>query len=135
MDSATKIPRVTEPVQAGRGPKLRETSLDDYAQIASLESRYGLAAKTYEEWTHLHLSNPLQSGRQPGWPIGWGIEDRDKQIVGSVGNIPLSYEFAGRRLLALQGRALVAEPPCRGRRYVLVVHLTTHPREQHLFTN
>ena len=135
MDSATKIPRVTEPVQAGRGPKLRETSLDDYDQIASLESRYGLAAKTYEEWTHLHLSNPLQSGRQPGWPIGWVIEDGDKQIVGSVGNIPLSYEFGGRSILAVTGRGLVAEPAYRSMSLVLLDHLINQPGVELFLTN
>ena len=91
MGSVSKTPLANESNKTmKRGPKLRETALEDYDQIAALESRYGLAAKSYEEWTHLHLSNPLQTERQPRWPIGWVIEDEDKQIVGSVGNIPLS---------------------------------------------
>jgi hypothetical protein len=39
--------------------KLRETALSDHAQIARLESRYGLIAKSYEEWSHLWLGNPV----------------------------------------------------------------------------
>src|SRR5438128_3462550 len=45
----------SEPKKKARPPKFREASFKDHAQIAALESRYGLAAKSYEAWTHLWL--------------------------------------------------------------------------------
>lgn len=130
------MPPVTGPVRQARlGPKIREATLADHRQIAALESRYGLAAKNYEEWTHLHLSNPLQSERNGGWPIGWVIEGDDKQIVGSVGNIPLSYEFEGRKVLAVTGRGLVAEPAYRSMSLVLLDHLMNQPGVELFLTN
>src|SRR2546426_10413054 len=86
-NTPTTTPLATEPKKkARRGPNLREASLEDYHQIASLESRYDIPMKSYEEWTHLHLNNPLQRERHAGWPIGWVIEDENKQIVGFIGN-------------------------------------------------
>jgi len=113
LASSTKVPPVTGPAQkARRGPKNREATLADHHQIAALESRFGLAAKSCEEWTHLHLSNPLHLGRNGGWPIGWVIEDEDQQIVGSMGNIPRSYEFEGRKILAVAASLLERRPWC-----------------------
>jgi len=106
-----------------RGTRLRETYYEDYQQIAWLESRYGLEAKGYDEWAHLWRENPLYRELQPGWPLGWVIEDENQQIVGSMGNIPLSYEFEGKRILAATGRSLVAEPAYRSAALLLLDHL------------
>lgn len=136
MGSTSKIQLATESNKtARRGPKLRETALEDYNQIASLELRYGLAAKSYEEWTHLHLSNPLRSEHQPVASIGWVIEDENKQIVGSVGNIPLLYEFQGRRILAVTGRGLVAKPAYRSTSLLLLDRLINQPGVELFLTN
>ena len=78
-----------------------------------LESRYGLERRSYEEWSHLWLDNPFYRELQPGWAIGWVLEDANKQIVASVSNIPLWYEFQGKKILAATGRAQVAEPEYR----------------------
>ena len=128
MGNMSRTSVATEPKEkARRGPKLRETSLEDYQQIALLESRYDLPTKSYEEWVHLHLSNPLQVGRQPGWPIGWVIEDENKQIVGSVGNTLLSYELEGRRILAVSGYGFVVEPAYRSTSLLLLDRLINQP--------
>ena len=105
---------------ARRSPKLREACFKDYEQIASLESRYGLEAKNYEEWSHLWLGNPRYHELQPGWTIGWVVEDENQRIVASVGNIPLQYEVEGKRILAASGRALVAEPAYRSASLLLL---------------
>jgi len=121
-----------EPIRTTRpGLKLREASLKDYDQIASLETRHGLAAKSFEEWTHLHVNNPLL----PGSPIGWVIEGEDKQIVGSVGNVPLLYELEGKRILAVTGRGLVTEPAFRSASLVLLDRLINQPGMDLFLTN
>ena len=113
MNGTAKALQPPEPGKPGRGPKLREASFKDHEQIASLESRYGLVSKGYEEWSHLWLGNPLYRELQAGWSIGWVLEDQNNQVVGSMGNIPLLYEFEGRRILAASGRHWVAEPAYR----------------------
>lgn len=121
MGSALRTPALAEPKKsAAQRPRLREATLDDHSQIAALESRYGLSAKNYEEWTHIHLDHPLQPADQRVWPIGWVIENENKEIVGSVGNVPLAYEFEGRKLLAVSGRALVVEPAYRSAALLLL---------------
>lgn len=111
-----------------RPPKLREASLKDYDQIALLGSRYGFKARSYEEWSHLWLGNPLYREMQADWSIGWVLEDENNRIVGSMENIPLSYEFEGRRILAASGRAWVAEPEYRSASLLLLDHVINQPR-------
>jgi hypothetical protein len=100
--------------------KLREAALSDHAQIARLESRYGLIAKSYEEWSHLWLGNPVYRSLGDGWSIGWVLEDGSGNIVGSMGNIPLAYELEGRPILASSGYNWVAEPACRSSALLLL---------------
>jgi len=93
-------------------PKIREARFEDYPRISVLESRYGLNPKTYEEWKDLWLGNPLYH-KLSRWPIGWVCENADGEIVGSVANIPLAYEFEGRPLVAATSRALVMDSAYR----------------------
>ena len=55
------------------------------------------------------------------------IEDENKEIVGSVGNIPLLYEFEGRRILAVSGRGFVTEPGYRSTSLLLLDRLINQP--------
>ena len=110
----------------GRGPRLREASFGDYEQIAALESRYGLAVGSPGRWRHIWLANPEYRGLQC-WPIGWVIEDEKGQIVASIGNIPLSYELAGRKILAVSGRSWVADLPYRSKALSLLDRVINQP--------
>lgn len=78
--------------------ELRPATSEDHAQIAALETRHGLKAESYEEWTHLCANNPAYAENSGHWPIGWVLETGDGEIVGHFGNIPLAYELDGRRL-------------------------------------
>jgi|SRR5579864_5255334 len=118
----------------GHGTKLREASWEDYEQIAALESRYGLGIGNPERWRHFWLSNPEYRHLQQCWPIGWVIEDETGQIVASIGNVPLSYELAGRRLLAVSGRAWVANVPYRSKALSLLDRVINQPNVD-LFLN
>jgi hypothetical protein len=111
----------------GRSTKLREASCGDYEQIAALESRYGLATGSFERWHHIWLSNPAYRDLQQRWTIGWVIEDEKGQIVASIGNIPLSYELAGRRILAVSGRSWVADLPYRSQALSLLDRVINQP--------
>jgi hypothetical protein len=111
------------------GPKLREARFKDYDQIAALESRFGLATKPYEEWVHLWQGNPLYRELKTGWPIGWVLEDEDGKIVGSMGNIPFSYELDGKRILVASGRSWVADLSYRSASLLLLDSLI---RQRHV---
>jgi hypothetical protein len=93
--------------------QIREASLEDYAQIAELESRYGLQEKNPEEWKHLWMNNPVYPQLEKSWPLGWVLEDLNRKIVGYLGNIPLTYEFQGRKLLAATSHAWVVDSEYR----------------------
>lgn len=111
----------------GRGTKLREASCQDYGQIAALESRYGLGTVSPERWRDFWLTNPEYRDLQQRWTIGWVIEDEKGQIVASIGNIPLSYELAGRRILAVSGRSWVADLPYRSKALSLLDRVINQP--------
>ena len=95
---------------------IRESSFEDYPQILALESAYDLQPKTYETWKNLWSNNPAfhQFQRRFGqqWPIGWVLTDGDR-IVGSIGNIPMLYEFEGRTLFVAAGHAWVVDETYR----------------------
>jgi len=88
--------------------KFRETSLDDYARIADLGTRYSLEAESYEQWVHLWANNPVYHALA-NWPIGWVLENEEKEMVGHIGNVPLLYEFENQRLVAAASRAVVVD--------------------------
>ncbi|MGA8492970.1 MAG: hypothetical protein WB711_21285 [Terriglobales bacterium] len=102
-------------------PRFREATFEDYEQVSALESRYGLQAKSYEEWTHLWLHNPVYLGL-PEWPIGWVCENEDNEIVGCIANIPLGYEFGKRTLVAATSRAFVVDSHYRCYAFLLLSH-------------
>jgi hypothetical protein len=89
------------------GAVIREASFDDYPGISSLSLRYGLAPKGYAEWEHLWTANPVYKF-VPDWPIGWVLEV-DNEIGGYIGNIPLTYEYQGRHILAAASYRLVVD--------------------------
>lgn len=96
---------VAQPAKGLTPPQVRNASLDDYRQITELERRHSLETKNEEEWRHLWVSNPVYQQVAKGWPIGWVLQDASPKIVGYIGNIPVSYELEGRRVLAATTRA------------------------------
>jgi len=119
LNSASKTSRFSCPESDLKGkeahsPRLRELSLDDYPKVAALESQYGLGFKSFEQWSHIWLNNPVYHELKKKWTIGWVLEDDKKEIVGAHENIPLLYEFRGKRIIAAQGRGWVLEPRYRG---------------------
>jgi|SRR5579872_977455 len=91
---------------------VREAALSDYAQIAALHSRNGLEVKSQEEWEHSWVNNPVYK-KVPKWPIGW-VAEINSEVVGFVGNIPLSYFFKGREIIGNATHSLCIDPPYRG---------------------
>jgi hypothetical protein len=123
VDRTEGLPSLKRGRKPRRGPTLRAASFEDYEQIDRLGSRYGLKAKSYEEWSNLWLGNPLYREVQDRWSIGWVLEDEDHRIVGSVGNIPVSYQLGERGILAASSHSWVAEPEYRSAALLLLDNL------------
>jgi hypothetical protein len=96
-----------------RPPKLREARYEDHAQIAALASRFQLHIESREAWSHLWANNPAHREIKSKFPIGWVLETSDGGICGYLGNVPLSYELEGNKLLAATTRAWVVDTPYR----------------------
>jgi 3-oxoacyl-(acyl-carrier-protein) synthase len=101
--------------------EVREASLGEYEQIAALTFRNGLDTKTREQWEHLWINNPVYK-RVQNWPIGWVVRDGE-QIVGFLGNIPVSYRFKGRDILASSLHAFSLAVSHRGHGLILLNRL------------
>jgi hypothetical protein len=80
--------------------------------------RNGLGPKTRAEWEHLWINNPLYK-RVPIWPVGWVVQD-GAEIVGFLGNIPVSYHFKGREILASAFHAFSLDVSHRGYELLLL---------------
>jgi len=93
---------------------VREASLADYEQIAALQIRNGLTARSYEDWITLWQDNPVYQEWEAQWPIGWVLETESGGIVGWVGNIPSAYQFRKRRLYAATPWSWVVDGSHRG---------------------
>jgi len=105
-------------------PSIRRASFDDYDQIALLESAVGLRPRPREHWVHLWRNNPAYV---PDWPIGWVLEDQEGRIVGSIGNVPLSYHLGGRAYLGATFVGWAVDPQYRAFSLMLVTHRLQYP--------
>ncbi len=120
---------------ARRKAHLREASFADYAEISQLESRHGLRNKTRDQWLHLWIDNPVYKRLDGKFPIGWVLESGEGQVVGSFGNIPLSYHFGPQNsVLAAAGHAWVVDVEYRGYSLSLLLRFFRQ-RDTELFLN
>jgi len=110
---STDISSQATSTSTAKSLRLREASFEDYPHVVALESKFHLDTKNYEAWTHLWTNNPAYRKVKDKFPIGWVLENRDGAISGYLGNIPLDYEFDGKRLLAATTRAWVVDTAFR----------------------
>lgn len=127
---------ISSPVPRVAG--LRPASLDDFSAISAVEAAAGLPAKSFSHWQGLWLDNPAFH-QMAGWPIGWVLLDSSARIVGTIGNIPSFFHFAGRRFLAASACGWAVLPEFRAHSFRLLsaqlqqpgidLHLTTTANE------
>ncbi len=94
-------------------PHLREATFDDYGQIAKLQERNGLTSRSREDWLGLWIGNPAYEKLAGKWPIGWVLETRHGELVGTIGNIPMAYTFRGRPYFASTSCGWAVDPEYR----------------------
>jgi hypothetical protein len=112
MSSAVQSPSPGKTAPLGL-PELRPARLEDNPQIERLESSHGLRTLSQQDWSSLWLDNPIRP-QMGDAPIGWVLENVEREIVGSLANILSRYRFRGNDLIAATGRAWVVMPAYRG---------------------
>ena len=111
--SANSAARGVFLAQSSKPPKLREVRFEDYSQIAALALKYELEGEECAAWMHLWTENPTLREIKDKFPMGWVLEAADGSVAGYLGNIPLSYEFGDKELLAAATRSWVVESAYR----------------------
>ncbi len=97
----TDSPATQPDIKPSRDPlRIRVAVFEDYDQIAAVQIRNGLTPRAYQDWLAHWSTNPIYQKRNGEWPIGWVLETNQGEIVGSISNIPLAYQFRGRELRA-----------------------------------
>jgi hypothetical protein len=89
--------------------QIREPSFADYEQIAALQSRNGLITRPRQDWVALWKGNPAYERAKGQWPIGWVLEKPNGEVVGSLSNIALDFQFRGREVRAAASCAWVVD--------------------------
>jgi len=92
--------------------KLRQARFSDFAGVARLKRRWGMAPDSPENWERLWRHNPALAQLKSEAPIGWVLE-AEGQVVGYQGNIATLYRYGDRTLIAVTGHALVIDLPYR----------------------
>jgi hypothetical protein len=92
--------------------KLRQARFSDFAGVAQLKQRWGMAPDSLENWARLWRHNPALAHMKSEVPIGWILEAGGK-VVGYQGNIATLYRYGDRTVTAVTGHGLVIEPPYR----------------------
>ena len=103
--------------------KIREATFEDHSQITELQIRNNHPARSYDAWRTIWTDNPTYKESCGRWPIGWVLEVEDGRIVGSIGNIPLAYEFRGRKLHAATSHSWVVDTAYRSYSMSLMSYL------------
>src|SRR3989442_374174 len=104
----------------------RPATLNDFEQIHALERRYNMGFKSYEEWSHMWVENPVCK-RVPDLPIGWVLEDNRNQIVGSLGSVPFGFDLDGEILIAGTSSGWVVDERYRGYALLLLDQFLSQP--------
>ena len=110
------------PVQSRPSTQIREAILADYSQITAMCARNGLGTKSQEEWEHLWTGNPVYK-KFSNWPLGWVVENATGEIVGFLGNIPVSYAFKGQEIIGASIYSFALDSSHRGHGLLLFERL------------
>jgi hypothetical protein len=90
---------------------VREATLNDFSAISEVVRRNGLTSTEYDQWARLWNDNPFRS--ELPVPVGWLLENKAQEIVGTLTNIGRIYSYNGERLRVATASAWAVDPPYR----------------------
>lgn len=100
--------------------RMRPAVFADAAAIDQVHRRNGMGPLDAAAWRFCWESYPFES-EFAGVPIGWVLETGAGEVVGTIGNVHMLYEMAGRRYKAAIATAWAVDAAYRGK----ALHLTT----------
>jgi|SRR5579871_33939 len=90
---------------------VREATLSDFPAISDVVRRNGLTPASYEHFARLWNDNPFRS--ELTVPIGWVLENKALEIVGTLSNIGRMYVYNGEPIRVASASAWAVDPPHR----------------------
>lgn len=124
VSNASTRPRRYDTETRRRPPAIREASFQDWEQISNLQTRNGAPPRSRAEWQALWTENPAYQEWGHRSPIAWVLENEEREIVGSISNIPFTYRFRGRPIRAVAACGWVVDPAYRGYSLLLMERLS-----------
>lgn len=100
--------------------RVRCATLEDIPAIRDVSVRNGLSAFDPESRKRWWQRHPFRAEFE-GVPIGWVLEDEMGRIVGTMTNVPMLYELAGRPLKCATASSWAVDPEHRSSSLLLVM--------------
>jgi hypothetical protein len=112
QSSGSRTDGVVSTEVSTKGVRRRAAQFSDFTAISSLKTRSGLSPDSLENWERLWRNNPALSRIKTDLPMGW-VQEKDGEIVGYMGSIPLLYQFDDQTLLAATTTCYAVDPAFR----------------------
>jgi hypothetical protein len=90
---------------------VREATLNDFPAISDVVRRNGLTPTTYDLFARLWTDNPFRSELKV--PLGWVLENKAQEIVGTLSNIGRMYIYNSEPIRVASASAWAVDPPYR----------------------
>jgi hypothetical protein len=90
---------------------VREATPSDFAAISEVVRRNGLTPTSHELFARLWSDNPFRSELRV--PLGWVLENKALEIVGTLSNIGRMYSYNGEPIRVASASAWAVDPPYR----------------------
>jgi len=98
--------------------------VDDIPAILDVSVRNGLSAFDPDSRRRWWLTHPFRSELE-GVPMGWVLENESGRIVGTMTNVPMLYELAGRPLKCAIASSWAVDPEYRSSSLLLTMSYFT----------
>jgi hypothetical protein len=87
---------------------VREATLHDFSAISDVVRRNGLTSTSYDVFAGLWNDNPFRS--ELTVPLGWVLENKAQEIVGTLSNIGRMYIYNGEPVRVASASAWAVDP-------------------------
>ena len=90
---------------------VREATFNDFSAISEVVRRNGLTSTSYDLFARLWNDNPFRS--ELTVPLGWVLENKDREIAGNLSNIGRMYVYNGEPIRVASASTWAVDPPYR----------------------
>ena len=90
---------------------VREATFNDFSAISDVVRRNGLTSTSYDLFARLWNDNPFRS--ELTVPLGWVLENKDREIVGNLSNIGRMYIYNNEPIRVASASTWAVDPPYR----------------------